>query len=185
MTLVCQSPSEPFQSQLSKDWQKVQGKFIIYSGHIINSTKAKEFNSKTQKQAQCREQGTRGPQSLLHTYRAMGPHLPSGSSLPCSDPCPPTPTLHSQCPSSATPGSHLQGPGPSPPSPTQAGELLLCFPNSAHLSPPSHLMNHSVPRALEPLPGPGAPCTLVRPTPKWVQCILYLPAGGLISLKDR
>lgn len=76
VTLVCQSPSEPFQSQLSKDWQRVQGKFIIYSGHIINSTKTKEFNSKTKKRAQCREQGTRGPQSLLHTYRAMGPHLP-------------------------------------------------------------------------------------------------------------
>lgn len=102
MTLVCQSASEPFQSQLSKDWQRVQGKFIIYSEHIINSTKTKEFNSKTKKQAQCREQGMRGPQSLLHSYRAMGLHLPRWQQPSLlTTPVPLTPTLHSQSPSSA------------------------------------------------------------------------------------
>lgn len=134
MTLVCQSPSEPFQSQLFKDWQRVQGKFIIYSGHIISSTKAKEFNNKTQKQAQCREQGMRGPQSLLHTY--LGPTIPSphlpwdhiylgSSSLPA-----PTPVRrHLPSTPNVLPLPHQALTS------TQAGELLLCFPNSAHLSP--------------------------------------------------
>lgn len=129
---VCQSPVNPFSPNFLK--RQSPGKFMIYLGHIITSAK-QGVNSKTQKQAQCREQEMRGPQSLLHTFRAMRPHLPTW----------PQPSMYRPLSLNTHPsfpmfflchtGSHLQGPGPSPSSPTQAGELLLCFPNSAHLSP--------------------------------------------------
>lgn len=147
MSLACQSRASLTPSLLGRRMGREVRELLTHSRHVASSAKPRSSPTKprssqlrghapcvSQQRAQCRAMGSCRP-------RWQQPSLL------------PTPTLHSRAPSFAMQALTSRALGPVLRPPPRAGEPCSEVSSHVPLPVPSHHTNHTIPRALVPLPG--------------------------------